>query len=52
MKGYVIKCLRHSDSIKEDLPKVNVYNNIIAKYVEEINLKYGTLLSFTQRPAK
>ena len=38
----------NKDSIKEVLPKVSVYNNIIAKYVEEINLKYGIELSFTQ----
>ena len=37
-----------TDSIKEALPKVNVYKNIIVKYVEEINLKYGIELSFTQ----
>ena len=38
----------NADNIKEALPKVSVYNNIIAKYVEEINLKYGIELSFTQ----
>ena len=26
------------DSIKEALPKISVYNDIIARYVEEINL--------------
>ena len=38
----------NTDSIKEALPKVSVYNNIIAKYVEEINFKYGIKLSFMQ----
>ena len=38
----------NTDSIKEALPKVSVNNNIIAKYVEEINLKYGIKLSFRQ----
>ena len=41
----------NTDSIKEALPKVSVYNNIIAKYVEEINLKHGIELSFTQLEA-
>ena len=41
----------NTDSIKEALPKVSVYNNIIAKYVEEINLKYGIELCFTQLEA-
>ena len=42
----------NTDSIKEVLPKVCVYNNIIAKYVEEINLKYGIMLSFMQLEVK
>ena len=42
----------NTDSTREALPKVSVYNNIIAKYVEEINLKYGTELSFTQIEAR
>ena len=41
----------NTDSIKEALPKVSVYNSIIAKYVEEINLKYDIELSFTQLEA-
>ena len=36
----------NTDSIKEALPKVSVYNNIIAKYVGEINLKCGIELHF------
>ena len=39
------------DSIKEALPKISVYNDIIAGYVKEINLKYGTVLSYTQLEA-
>ena len=38
----------NTDSIKEAQPKVSVFNNIIAKYVKEINLKYGIVLSFMQ----
>ena len=41
----------NTNSIKEALPKVSMYNNIIAMYVEEINLKYGIELSFTQLEA-
>ena len=35
------------DSIKDVLPKISVYNDMIARYVEDINLKYGTVLSYT-----
>ena len=41
----------NTDSIKEALPKVSMCNKITAKYVEEINLQYGTELSFTQLEA-
>ena len=41
----------NTDSIKEALPKASVYNNIKARYVEEINLKCGIELSFTQLEA-
>ena len=34
-------------SIKEVLPKIDVYNNTIVRYVEDINLKYGVALSYT-----
>ena len=39
------------DSIKEALLKISVYNDIIARYVEEIDLKYGIALSYTQLEA-
>ena len=35
------------DSMKEALPKVSIYNNIIVKFIEEINSKYGMALTFT-----
>ena len=35
------------DSIKEVLPKISMFNNTIARYVEDINLKYGIALSYT-----
>ena len=35
------------DSIKEVLPQIKVYNNTIASYMEEINLKYGVTLRYT-----
>ena len=35
------------DSMKEALPKVSIYNSIIAKFAEEINSKYGMSLRFT-----
>ena len=41
----------NADSIKEALPKISLYNDIIARYVEEINLKYGITLSHTQLEA-
>ena len=41
----------NADIIKEALAKDSVYNNIIAKYVEEINLKYSMEWSFTQLEA-
>ena len=34
-------------SMKETLPKVNIYNDTIARFVEEINSKYGMTLPFT-----
>ena len=33
--------------MKEALLKVSIYNNIIAKFVDEINSKYGMALMFT-----
>ena len=39
------------DSIKEALPKINLCNDIIARYVEEINLKYGITLNYTHLEA-
>ena len=33
--------------MKEALPKVSIYNSIIAKFVEEINSKYGMSLMFS-----
>ena len=38
-------------SIEEGLPKISVYNDIIARYVEETNLKYGIMLSYTHLEA-
>ena len=35
------------DSMKEALPKVSIYNNIIVKVVDEINPKYGMALMLT-----
>ena len=35
------------DSMKEALPKVSIYNNIIVKFVNEIHSKYGMALMFT-----
>ena len=35
------------DSMKETLPKVSIYNDTIARFVEEINSKYGMALMFT-----
>ena len=35
------------DSMKEALPKVSIYNNFIVKFVDKINSKYGTALTFT-----
>ena len=34
------------DSIKEVLPKISIYNDTIARYVEDINLRYGITLSY------
>ena len=39
------------DSIKEALPKINVYNKIIARHVEEINLQYCIKLNYTHLEA-
>ena len=33
--------------MKEALPKVSIYNSMIAKFVDEINSKYGISLTFT-----
>ena len=35
------------DSMKEALLKVSIYNNIIVRFVDEINSKYGMALMFT-----
>ena len=35
------------DSMKEALPKVSIYNNIMARFIDEINSKYGMALTFT-----
>ena len=35
------------DSMREALPKVSIYNSIIAKFIDEINSKYGMALTFT-----
>ena len=34
------------DSLKETLPKVSIYNDTIAKFVGEINSRYGMALTF------
>ena len=55
----MIKCMKHSklfanintDNIKEALSKVSVHNDIIAKYVKEINLKYAIELCYTRLEA-
>ena len=35
------------DNMKEALPKVGIYNNINAKFIDEINSKYGMVSMFT-----
>ena len=39
------------DSIKEALPKISVYSDIIPRYVQEINLKDGIALNCTHLEA-
>ena len=39
------------DSINEVLPKIDIYNNTIARFVKEINSKYGIALTFTHLEA-
>ena len=34
------------DSIKEVLPKISMYNDTVARYIEDINLRYGITLSY------
>ena len=34
------------DSMKEVLPKVSIYNDTIARFIEKINSKYGMTLTF------
>ena len=34
-------------SIKEVLPKIDMYNNTITQYIEDISLKYSVPLSYT-----
>ena len=41
----------NTDSIKEALPTGSVYTHSIARYVKEINLKYGIELRFRQLEA-
>ena len=36
------------DSVHEILPKLNEYNREIAKFVEDVNTKYGIALNYTQ----
>ena len=36
------------NSICEILPKINQYNNEIGKFVEDINIKYGFSVKYTQ----
>ena len=35
------------DSVSKLSPKVHAYNNEIAKFVQEVNIKYGILLDYT-----
>ena len=36
-------------SVHEILPKINKYNKKIAKFVEDVNIKYGIQLNYTQQ---
>ena len=35
------------DSVHKILPKISIYNNEVAGFVEDINIKYGILLNYT-----
>ena len=37
----------NTESVHEILPKISIYNNKIARFVEDINVKYGILLNYT-----
>ena len=43
---YYVQGIINVDSIKETLPKVSIYNDTIARFVEEINSNYGMALTF------
>ena len=35
-------------SVHKILPKINIHNNEIARFVEDVNIRYGILLNYTQ----
>ena len=37
------------DSVHKILPKISIYNNEIARFIEDINIKYGILLNYNQK---
>ena len=39
------------DSVQETCPKISIYNNIIAQFVKETNLKYSLDIKFTKLEA-
>ena len=41
-------CNTNIDSVCEILSKISMYNNKIARFIENINVKYGILLNYTQ----
>ena len=40
------------DSVHKRLPKIKVYNNEIARFMEDINVKYEISLNYTQKVQK
>ena len=37
------------DRVSKILPKISMYNNEIPRFIEDINVKYGILLNYTQK---
>ena len=36
------------DNMHKILPKISIYHNKIARFIEDINIKYGISLNYTQ----